>query len=166
MFVETRDAWSWTVMVAARGDRPRRGDVGIAAAIVDREGVSAGGVAMAWAAVLADREGVSWHGPQQLLHRNWPSPFYAFRCGYAKAASVIAARLMFSNMMERDVVSWNALIAGYTQNGENEGAVIHLACTSDEHTLASAPRKHVTVEWPLCCIGEKEFNGGKSKRPL
>lgn len=34
-----------------------------------------------------------------------------------------AARLMFSNMMEKNVVCWNVLIAGYTQNGENEEAV-------------------------------------------
>ncbi|KAG8663198.1 hypothetical protein MANES_01G186900v8 [Manihot esculenta] len=39
------------------------------------------------------------------------------------SASVKAARLVFANMMERNVISWNALIAGYTQNGENEEAL-------------------------------------------
>ncbi|KAH0892056.1 hypothetical protein HID58_054485 [Brassica napus] len=43
--------------------------------------------------------------------------------GYAMAASTKAARLMFTKMRERNVVSWNALIAGYTQNGENEEAL-------------------------------------------
>ncbi|KDP37060.1 hypothetical protein JCGZ_06116 [Jatropha curcas] len=43
--------------------------------------------------------------------------------GYAKAASFKAARLVFTKMMERNVISWNALIAGYTQNGENEEAL-------------------------------------------
>lgn len=40
--------------------------------------------------------------------------------GYAKAASVDAANLLFMKMMDRNIVSWNALMAGYTQNGENE----------------------------------------------
>ncbi|CAI9758338.1 unnamed protein product [Fraxinus pennsylvanica] len=38
-------------------------------------------------------------------------------------ASVKNARAMFTKMMERNVVSWNALIAGYTQNGDNEEAL-------------------------------------------
>jgi pentatricopeptide repeat protein len=37
--------------------------------------------------------------------------------GYAKAGSVKGARLMFTNMMERNVVSWNSLIAGIHRMG-------------------------------------------------
>eukprot|EP01018_Ginkgo_biloba_P039368 Gb_08569 [translate_table: standard] len=36
---------------------------------------------------------------------------------YAKCGSVDEARCVFDEMAERDVVSWSALIAGYTQNG-------------------------------------------------
>ncbi|KAM1157913.1 hypothetical protein PS1_028803 [Malus domestica] len=42
--------------------------------------------------------------------------------GYAKSARVKAARLMFSRIMERNIVSWNTLITGYTPNGEYEEA--------------------------------------------
>ncbi|KAK6143509.1 hypothetical protein DH2020_023857 [Rehmannia glutinosa] len=42
---------------------------------------------------------------------------------YAKCNMIKEARTMFSKMMERNVVSWNALIAGYTQNGDNEEAL-------------------------------------------
>jgi pentatricopeptide repeat protein len=36
---------------------------------------------------------------------------------YAKHGSIVDARQVFDEMYERDVVSWNAMIAGYTQNG-------------------------------------------------
>eukprot|EP01018_Ginkgo_biloba_P037437 Gb_29877 [translate_table: standard] len=42
---------------------------------------------------------------------------------YAKCGSVEAARQLFDNMSERDVVSWNAMIAGYVQNGHANEAL-------------------------------------------
>eukprot|EP01018_Ginkgo_biloba_P030291 Gb_23126 [translate_table: standard] len=44
---------------------------------------------------------------------------------YAKCASVEIARQFFDKMSKRDVISWNAMIAGYTQNGHaNEGLTL------------------------------------------
>ncbi|XP_057854814.2 pentatricopeptide repeat-containing protein At1g11290, chloroplastic-like [Cryptomeria japonica] len=36
---------------------------------------------------------------------------------YAKCGSIVKAREMFDRMPERNVISWNAMIAGYAQNG-------------------------------------------------
>eukprot|EP01018_Ginkgo_biloba_P022118 Gb_05942 [translate_table: standard] len=42
---------------------------------------------------------------------------------YSKCASIGDARKTFTRMSERDIVSWNAMIAGYTQNGHGEEAL-------------------------------------------
>eukprot|EP00249_Psilotum_nudum_P027279 c34775_g1_i1 orf=2-478(+) len=39
---------------------------------------------------------------------------------YAKCRSIEQARCMFDRMCERDVVSWNAMLAGYAQYGNSE----------------------------------------------
>eukprot|EP01018_Ginkgo_biloba_P031401 Gb_10270 [translate_table: standard] len=44
---------------------------------------------------------------------------------YGKCGSVQDARQVFDKMAERDFVSWNAMIAGYAQNGHGEDA-LHL----------------------------------------
>ncbi|XP_057862811.2 pentatricopeptide repeat-containing protein At2g13600 isoform X2 [Cryptomeria japonica] len=36
---------------------------------------------------------------------------------YAKCGSIYKARELFNKMPERDVISWNAMVAGYAQNG-------------------------------------------------
>ncbi|XP_057865082.2 pentatricopeptide repeat-containing protein At2g13600 [Cryptomeria japonica] len=36
---------------------------------------------------------------------------------YSKCGSILKARELFDNMSQRDLVSWNAMIAGYAQNG-------------------------------------------------
>eukprot|EP01018_Ginkgo_biloba_P017187 Gb_23320 [translate_table: standard] len=43
---------------------------------------------------------------------------------YAKCGDIEIARQFFDKMLERDVVSWNAMIAGYTQNGYANEALI------------------------------------------
>ena len=43
--------------------------------------------------------------------------------GYAKLANLETSRSMFVSMADRNIISWNALIAGYTQNGDNETAL-------------------------------------------
>ncbi|KAK1264145.1 Pentatricopeptide repeat-containing protein [Acorus gramineus] len=42
---------------------------------------------------------------------------------YAKAGSVETARSVFSGMVDRDVVSWNAMIGGYGANGHGVPAI-------------------------------------------
>eukprot|EP01018_Ginkgo_biloba_P020807 Gb_00199 [translate_table: standard] len=42
---------------------------------------------------------------------------------YSKCGRVTVARLLFDKMSKRDVVSWNAMIAGYTQNGHANEAL-------------------------------------------
>ncbi|XP_059069451.1 pentatricopeptide repeat-containing protein At4g21065-like [Cryptomeria japonica] len=42
---------------------------------------------------------------------------------YAKCGSIYKARELFDNMPQRNVVSWNAMIAGYAQNGYVEKAL-------------------------------------------
>eukprot|EP01018_Ginkgo_biloba_P024036 Gb_18979 [translate_table: standard] len=42
---------------------------------------------------------------------------------YVKCKSFENARKVFDNMSERDVVSWNAMIAGYSQNGDVDEAL-------------------------------------------
>eukprot|EP01018_Ginkgo_biloba_P026883 Gb_14445 [translate_table: standard] len=42
---------------------------------------------------------------------------------YAKSMSLVYARQVFDKMPERNVVSWNAMIAGYAQNGNSREAL-------------------------------------------
>eukprot|EP01018_Ginkgo_biloba_P036695 Gb_15537 [translate_table: standard] len=42
---------------------------------------------------------------------------------YAKCGSIDFARLLFDKMSDRNVVSWNAIIAGYAQNGDAREAL-------------------------------------------
>eukprot|EP01018_Ginkgo_biloba_P033238 Gb_27958 [translate_table: standard] len=42
---------------------------------------------------------------------------------YSKCGSVECARQVFDAMSQRDVVSWNAMIAGYAQNGQGDDAL-------------------------------------------
>lgn len=43
---------------------------------------------------------------------------------YAKCGSIDSARQVFDKMSERDVVSWNAMIVGYCQNGHPDEALV------------------------------------------
>eukprot|EP01018_Ginkgo_biloba_P018613 Gb_39440 [translate_table: standard] len=43
---------------------------------------------------------------------------------YAKCGSVDLARLVFDKMHQRDLVSWNSMIVGYTQNGHAKEALV------------------------------------------
>ncbi|KAI5065602.1 hypothetical protein GOP47_0020297 [Adiantum capillus-veneris] len=55
---------------------------------------------------------------------------------YAKCGALVKARRVFEEISTRDVVSWNALIAGYAQNGQGEEA---LACFERMHEEGLPP---------------------------
>lgn len=57
-----------------------------------------------------------------MLNRDVVSKPSVVSC-FPTGASVKTARLMYSNLTDRNIVSWNALISGYTQKGDNEGAL-------------------------------------------
>lgn len=58
----------------------------------------------------------------RMLNRDVVSEPSVVSC-FPTGASVKTARLMYSNMPNRNIASWIALIAGYTQKGDNEGAL-------------------------------------------
>ncbi|GKG57359.1 pentatricopeptide repeat-containing protein, partial [Tanacetum coccineum] len=37
--------------------------------------------------------------------------------GYVRDGEIGKARMLFDEMVERSVVSWNSMVSGYTQNG-------------------------------------------------
>jgi len=43
--------------------------------------------------------------------------------GYAKSTIVADARSLLSEMVDKNIITWNASIAGYTQSGEDEEAL-------------------------------------------
>eukprot|EP01018_Ginkgo_biloba_P020817 Gb_00206 [translate_table: standard] len=63
---------------------------------------------------------------------------------YAKCSGIEIARQLFDKMSVRDVVSWNAMIVGYAQNGHASEALAlfkemqHTNATPDTVTIASA----------------------------
>lgn len=63
---------------------------------------------------------------------------------YGKCGSVEDARLVFDKMPERNLVSWNAMIAAFAQNGEGEEAlnvfrqVQRAGVNQNQYTLSSA----------------------------
>eukprot|EP00261_Vitis_vinifera_P031729 XP_019072972.1 PREDICTED: pentatricopeptide repeat-containing protein At3g20730 isoform X2 [Vitis vinifera] len=65
---------------------------------------------------------------------------------YVKVGDVIAARNVFDGMPERSVVSWTAMVSGYSQNGRFEKAFVlfsdmrHCGVKANQFTYGSALR--------------------------
>ncbi|XP_010931945.1 pentatricopeptide repeat-containing protein At5g19020, mitochondrial [Elaeis guineensis] len=59
----------------------------------------------------------------ELGHKSHVSCWNALMVGLVRNNMVDAARELFDNMPERDVVSWSTLIAGYVQNGQSDLAL-------------------------------------------
>eukprot|EP01018_Ginkgo_biloba_P026783 Gb_12573 [translate_table: standard] len=62
-----------------------------------------------------------------IIQRGFESDIYvgnSLLAMYAKCGRVDVTRQLFDKMSKRNVVSWNAMIAGYTQNGHDNEALI------------------------------------------
>ncbi|KAB1226248.1 hypothetical protein CJ030_MR1G019554 [Morella rubra] len=69
------------------------------------------------------REGRSIHG--FTIRRQMASDLFLENClmdMYSKCSSLTKAELLFNTMEEKDLVSWNTMISGYSQNGHSEEA--------------------------------------------
>eukprot|EP01018_Ginkgo_biloba_P004748 Gb_35530 [translate_table: standard] len=78
----------------------------------------------ACAGLASLREGKAIH--DHIVRFGFESDFFvgaALIDMYAKCGSVEDARQVFDKMFTRDVVSWNAMIAGYSQNGQRNEAL-------------------------------------------
>eukprot|EP01018_Ginkgo_biloba_P011610 Gb_41341 [translate_table: standard] len=103
-----------------------------------------GSVLTACADLKVLEQGKKVHGC--IIKLNFKS--HVFVCGvlvdmYAKCGSIEDARQVFDEMTQRDTVSWNGMVAGYTRHGYGEKALaifyqMHLACmTMDQFTFGS-----------------------------
>ncbi|PKU60240.1 Pentatricopeptide repeat-containing protein [Dendrobium catenatum] len=90
---------------------------------VEYDEVTLASVVSACASLLCIREGMQIHAQAIKFEklRNDLILCNALVDMYAKCGKVSVARKIFDGMM--NIVAWNALIAGYTQNGENEEAL-------------------------------------------
>ncbi|XP_057816241.2 pentatricopeptide repeat-containing protein At4g02750 [Cryptomeria japonica] len=70
---------------------------------------------------------------------------------YAKCGSIEKARELFDRMSQRDVISWNAMIAGYVQNGFVEKALE----TFKQMQLAGVKRNYATFASILPACAQK-----------
>ncbi|KAG0564182.1 hypothetical protein KC19_8G089900 [Ceratodon purpureus] len=77
---------------------------------------------------------------------------------YAKSGSMTDACLVFDNMPTRDVVSWNKMIAGYSQNGLGEAA-LKFARQMEEQNVA--PNKFTFVSLLNACSTCSALEEGK-----
>ncbi|KAI3446289.1 hypothetical protein Pfo_002954 [Paulownia fortunei] len=73
---------------------------------------------------------------------------------YGKCGSVKFAECVFFHMKERNLVSWNAMIAAYVQNSNNREAIEtfqnlqHEPCVPDEMTFASVLAAYAEIALP------------------
>ncbi|XP_015872642.2 pentatricopeptide repeat-containing protein CRR2, chloroplastic-like [Ziziphus jujuba] len=69
----------------------------------------------------------------------------ALIASYAKCKDVVISRKVFDNILEKDIISWNSMISGYTVNGHVDEALMlfpamlqgHTTCLPDHATLVS-----------------------------
>ncbi|XP_026656065.1 pentatricopeptide repeat-containing protein At1g11290, chloroplastic isoform X1 [Phoenix dactylifera] len=78
---------------------------------------------------------------------------------YAKCRRVDEARKMFDRMPERDSVAWNAIVAGYAQNGLAEGALGMVVRMQDDGV---APDSITLVSALPACTNIRSLRAGKS----
>lgn len=74
---------------------------------------------------------------------------------YAKCGSIKDARHVFDRLMERDVVSWNVMLAGYAQQGQGN-QVLHMYRQMLEDGISATDRTFVSLLQGLGGVAEVE----------
>eukprot|EP01018_Ginkgo_biloba_P033757 Gb_25328 [translate_table: standard] len=145
-----RDVVSWSAMIAGYAQNGRASEAvtlfrQMQLADMKPNSVTVVSVLQACAHLGALPEGKSIHGC--IMRNGYDSDVVignSLVTMYAKCGSVDTARLLFGKMSERHVDSWNAMIAGYAQNGHaNEALALYnqmqlTGMTPNSLTMASA----------------------------
>eukprot|EP01018_Ginkgo_biloba_P007740 Gb_39702 [translate_table: standard] len=137
-----RDVCSWTVMIAAYSRHGFAEEALVMFYQMQRTGIQPNqftftGVLPACAKLAALQQGMEIH--EDIIRRGFQSDVFvesALVDMYAKCGSMESACDLFDKMPQRNVVSWNTMIAGYTHNGYAEEA-LKLFCTMPERNVVS-----------------------------
>eukprot|EP01018_Ginkgo_biloba_P038932 Gb_27926 [translate_table: standard] len=124
-----RDVVSWSTMIAGYTQNSFFGEALQFFGEIQRAGIKPnqftfGSIFKACASLSALEQGKQVH--TQIIKTGFQSNVFvdcALCDMYAKCGSLESARKMFDQMPGRDVVSWNAMIAGYAQNGDVKEAL-------------------------------------------
>eukprot|EP01018_Ginkgo_biloba_P030201 Gb_04420 [translate_table: standard] len=127
--ISKRDAVPWSVMIAGyvqsgQGDEAMKLFRQMQLAGVKPNSITIASVLPACAHLSALQQGMEIH--DCIFRSGFESDVFvgsALIDMYAKCGSIEAAHQVFDKMVERNVVSWNALIAGYGMHGYGEDAL-------------------------------------------
>ncbi|XP_010250424.1 PREDICTED: pentatricopeptide repeat-containing protein At3g12770-like [Nelumbo nucifera] len=125
-----RDLVSWTAMITAYEQSEKAEESLVLFQKMQQEGFLADSVAMVSVASavsqLGDvRRAQSVHG--YIIRNGFLEDVFvgnSIIAMYAKCGNVEGARLIFDLMKERDGISWNSMLSGYTQNGQASEALL------------------------------------------
>eukprot|EP01018_Ginkgo_biloba_P003192 Gb_13222 [translate_table: standard] len=123
------DVYSWTVMIAAYSRPGYAEETLILFRKMQRTGIKPdqftfGTLLPACANLVALYQGMVIHA--QIIRSGFQSDVFlesALVDMYAKCGNLEKARIVFDEMFQRDVVSWNTMIASYTRHGFPEAAL-------------------------------------------
>lgn len=102
---------------------------------------------------------------RHLLSNGFPSNLHLdtkFIVFYSKFGDMDNARKVFDKMPERSVVSWTALLSGYSQNGDSKEALVVFSAMqragvkANQFTYGSALRACTSL---LCLVSGKQIHG-------